>query len=102
MGNGEAGMESRPHSSHVTKSFCYMTKKGKMPLNVLKMSLRRRAVLSDDLTCCLGQVKVSLLLILNPAHNLISCIKAFHNRPLVTFIFKIHLRSADQKLSRVE
>ena len=53
-------------------------------------------------TCCSDQVRGSLLLTLKLAHNLISCTTAFHNRPLVTFISKIHLSSADQKLSWVE
>lgn len=53
-------------------------------------------------TCCSAQVRGSLLLILKLAHNLISYTTAFHNRPLVTFIFKIHLSSADQKLAWVE
>lgn len=47
--------------------------------------------------CCLGQVQVSLLLIQSTLLRIL-----FHNRSLVTFIFKIHLSSADQKLSRVE
>lgn len=54
---------------------------------------------THDVWATLG---VSLLLILNLGHNLISCTKAFHGRPLVTLIFKIHLSSADQKLSQVE
>lgn len=58
--------------------------------------------LSDCVTHVVWARLGYLLLILKLAHNLISCTTAFQNRPLVTFIFKIHLGSADQKLPRVE